>query len=127
YVRRLARLHVRQAEHPGRPLTLALGSSRMIMALRPSALAENFRRPGEPLLFNFGIIAGGPLMECLTLDRLLRSGVRPDRVLVEFWPPYFVETGGWYEEARTDASRLDRDDIRLLTCYSCDPARLDEC
>jgi hypothetical protein len=124
FYRRLARLRARQAEYPNRPLTLTLGSSRMIMSVKPSVVADRLERPGEPLLFNFGVVAAGPLMERLTLDRLLRVGVRPDHVLVEFWPPYFVENEGWYEESRTDSARFDRDDVRLLARYSRDPARL---
>jgi hypothetical protein len=124
---RLARLRARRAEHPGRRWVVALGSSRMVMGVRPGALDLPNGRPEDPLMFNGGLIGSGPVMQCLDLDRLLRHGVRPDFVLIEFWPPYFVESPGHYEEDRIDSSRVDRGDLALLTRYSRNPARFEDC
>ncbi len=122
YYRKLDRLLARRAEHPGRPLVVALGSSRVGMGLCPAAL-ENYPAAGEPLLFNFGVIGGGPVLQEITLRRLLRDGARPDAVVAEFWPAYFVEHDGQREEDRIDPNRLGRADLDLISPYARDPSR----
>src|SRR5258708_6444152 len=67
---------------PGRPLVLALGSSRLGVNLRPHEL-PGAADPGAPLVFNFALCRSGPALELLCLRRLLAAGVRPDRLLVE--------------------------------------------
>jgi hypothetical protein len=118
-------------EHPGRPLVLALGSSRVCMGVCPaprgpgdSPDAVPADDPARPLLFNFGIVGSGPVMELFCLHRLLADGVRPDSLLVEFWPPFLYEEGGQFEERRIDVNRLGRGDVRLLRRYSDDADRL---
>ena len=41
------------------------------------------------MLFNFGMVGAGPLVELVVLRRLLAEGVRPDLLLVEVLPPLF--------------------------------------
>jgi hypothetical protein len=118
YYAKLARLRARHAEHPARPLLVAFGSSRVGMGLRPGALADD---PAEPLVFNFGIIGSGPAMQWLMLERLLRDSVRPDAVLLEFWPPYFTEYAALREEDRLDADRLTAADLDLVAHLTPDP------
>jgi hypothetical protein len=117
YYDKFARLRARQAESPGRPLWVALGSSRVAMGLRSAVLAGD---PAAPLVLNFGLTGGGPLLEHLTLDRLLRAGVRPDIVLLEFWPPYLTPT--LYDEGRLDANRLAHADLDVIARFTPDPA-----
>ncbi len=78
---RLARLHDRIAEAPGRPLVLALGSSRVANGFSPANLGD-----GGPVVFNFATLGGGPVRQLLSLRRLLAHGIRPDWVLVEILP-----------------------------------------
>src|SRR3954470_25044113 len=56
---RLERLKARRAEAPGRPLVLVLGSSRTAFGLDARRLSAA-ERPHGPLVFNFGILGGGP-------------------------------------------------------------------
>src|SRR5689334_14461752 len=58
---KLAALRQRLREHPGRPLVLALGSSRTANALQAGRLAPSGECPSAPLVFNFGLTAHGPL------------------------------------------------------------------
>ena len=39
-----------------------------------------------PVVFNYGILGAGPVLELLTLRRLLADGVHPDCIIVEAWP-----------------------------------------
>jgi hypothetical protein len=87
------------------PLVLVLGSSRVGTGLRPRAS----ERPDSPVVFNMGVRAAGPLMQRLWLERLLDDGVRPDAVVLEYWPPACLR-----ETTRLAASRLGwRDGLRL--------------
>src|SRR5437588_10274747 len=67
YGRKLACLRDRLAEQPGRPLALALGSSRVAVGLRPGLLAGGDRPGDGPLLFNFGIMECHPVWELMYL------------------------------------------------------------
>jgi hypothetical protein len=112
-------LRARRAEHPAAPVVVALGSSRVYMGIRPG-LAVPDDRPDAPLLFNGGTVAAGPLMQLLTLDRLLRAGERPDAVVIEFWLFAFLDHAD-VEENRIDPNRLSRDDLPVVTRYAADP------
>src|SRR5262245_28282782 len=106
FFRKLARLRARKHERPGAPVVLALGSSRVYTGLRSEVLDDASQSPQGPLLFNGGILGAGPLLQLLTLDRLLRAGERPDAVVMEFWPPLLAD-GAWCEEdKRIAANRL---------------------
>jgi hypothetical protein len=108
YGTKLGRLRDRLAEEPHRPLVLVLGSSRVGTSVRP----ERWRDAGvaEPLVFNAGVRAAGPMTQLLWLNRLLDDGVRPDWVVMEYWPPACLR-----EEALIAPSRLGwRDGLRLL-------------
>ncbi len=116
---KLALLRQRLAERPGRPLVLVLGSSRVAVGLRPDAAGAD--RDG-PVVFNFGILGGGPMTERIVLERLLRHGVRPDRVLLEVWPPNMHVVVGATEEVRFGVNRAGLGDACLLSRYASDPA-----
>ena len=77
----------RQTVADNRPLLLALGSSRTVNGLRPDVLP-----PDGPRVFNFGLLGHGPVRQALTLDRLLRDGVRPKWLAVEC-PVLFLPLG----------------------------------
>src|SRR5438128_3769067 len=74
---RLERLRARQAEMPGRPLVLVIGSSRTGYGLDARRLSEANEGSGA-LVFNFGISGSGPLFQLVSLRRLLDAGVRPE-------------------------------------------------
>jgi hypothetical protein len=83
---KLARLRDRMAEAPRRPLVVVIGSSRVATGLRPMQLLNRPDGASQPLIFNMGIRGAGPLLEVLSLQRLLNEGVKPDCVIFEFWP-----------------------------------------
>jgi len=93
YGRKLARLRARLEEEPaGRPLVLALGSSRVSMGFRPEVVATGtIARRAGPVVFNFGISGAGPVMELLYLRRLVADGIHPALLVVEVWPPLMSE------------------------------------
>jgi hypothetical protein len=124
YGRRIVSLKQRMAENPGRPLVLVIGSSRVSMGLRPSAWEENRPdRPGQPdpLIFNMSLVGSGPLMELMCLRRVYADGVRPDAVVLEYWPPFLREDGPYFEPDRIDHARLAEGDRPLVREYFRDP------
>ncbi len=68
-------------------------------------------------MFNEGVRSGGPLTEVLWLKRLLAEGVRPDWVVLEYWPPACL-----HEETLIAPSRLGWRDGLLLRRYVPDEA-----
>jgi hypothetical protein len=118
------RLAERRAEAPGRPLVLALGSSRTEMGLRAGELSQS-ADAGAPLVFNFGVPAGGPMFQQVVLRRLLDEGVRPDFVFLEVMPMSMSRRGGApQEENQLDAARLTAAEAARLLPYYHRPYRL---
>jgi hypothetical protein len=118
YGRRLSRLQARTAEHPGRPVVLVLGSSRAAMGVRPEFMNDD---PAGPLAFNFSVVGSGPVMQVMTLRRLLADGVTPAAVVVEYWPAFMREDGPYAEEVRIDKHRLLPQDRPFVRDYFADP------
>lgn len=103
---RLARLKARLADQTGRPLVLLLGSSRAAAGLRPDRMVSTWTSR-SPMVFNFARRGVGPMVSLLYLQRLLDEGVRPDWVLLEFWP-FFLSTNNVFgrDDAVFDVRRL---------------------
>lgn len=74
----------RVKEHPGHPLVLIMGSSRVEDGVRPGLLASTLDKPKTPLIFNFGYSGSDLFREYICLRRLLADGVKPQRVGIEF-------------------------------------------
>ncbi|HEV3439118.1 MAG TPA: hypothetical protein VG122_17255 [Gemmata sp.] len=113
YGRRLGALRTRVAENSGRPLVVAIGSSRAAMDICPQAWEEvRHGTPSDPLLFNMSRVGAGPLLNLMTLRRLYADGIRPTAVLLEYWPPLLREAGPFREVDRIAPENL----------YACDRA-----
>jgi hypothetical protein len=112
---RLAQLQ-KQLATDRRPLVLVLGSSRVELGFVPSALPRLQLADGrEPLVFNFGLSASGPLEEALCLHRLLERGIRPTCLLLEVFPPLLGRPGSADEWLGVE--RLGWSDLSLLRRY----------
>ena len=123
YGHRLKRLQALVRAKPDRPLIIALGSSRTQMGL--SAAAMDFPdEPGSPLLFNFAQAGAGPVHLRLTLDRILDAGIRPDFILVEFYPVGLIADGPAEEILKSWGPRLGLGDIRRLEPHCRDAGSL---
>jgi hypothetical protein len=116
---RLARLRQRQRESPGRPLVLALGTSRTQNAIDPSAMAFP-NEPGSPLVFNFGQSGSPPLKVLLMLERLLDEGIRPSAVVLEVLPVWLAADGSAERLFEGLEARLSAGDLRRLAPYAAD-------
>jgi hypothetical protein len=120
---RIHQLRELQANHPGRPLVVAVGSSRTLMGLDP--LAMGFAdEPGSPLVYNFGQTGAGPLQILLTAFRILDDGVKPQAVLIELFPAALVGDGSAEDLLQTWQSRFNRGDVERLTPYAKNPRSL---
>lgn len=94
-----------------------LGSSRTVFGLKAGLLERQLRDElGRPVIvFNFGIFGAGPVIELLTLRRLLDDGVRPDLVLVEVLPALLTTDRQVPREAHwLPAERLWLPELRWL-------------
>jgi hypothetical protein len=115
---RLLRLREQTAADPDRPLFLILGSSRTLSAIRPTEFPPWPTNSGaEPLVFNFSILAAGPVRELLTFRRLLAAGHRPDWLLLEVWPPYLPQRGYWLDELHIMTQDLRPEDLPVVARY----------
>lgn len=74
-----------QAEHPDRPLVVAVGSSRTQMGLDVAAMGFA-EEPGAPLVYNYGLVGALPVHHPLAYRRLRAAGVRPAAVVCEIFP-----------------------------------------
>jgi hypothetical protein len=89
YGMKLALVRARQAETPGRPLLVALGSSRTVMAFAPEQLPPLPTADGPPVLpFNFAAVGAGPILNVAAVSRLLADGVRPRWLFLELMPTF---------------------------------------
>jgi len=129
YALKLALLRHRLKAEPRRPLVLLLGSSRMAVGVRPDFLPSCRTADGrDALIFNFATLGAGPITELLWLHRLLDDGVRPDYVVVEYWPPYWCQEGEAAEEKRVlRVDRLTWDDLSVLRRFSRRPLSKEWC
>jgi hypothetical protein len=83
-----ARLRAQLAEKdPAQPSVVMLGSSQTAFGLNPTAMRHSAPgTPGGPVVYNFGVMSSGPVVQLMNLRRLVRRGVRPDLLLVEASP-----------------------------------------
>lgn len=120
YGKRISRVTPRCRENPGRPPVYVIGSSRVAMGVRPGAVEP--AESGSPLLFNLAMAGSGPVMERLALLRALKDRPKPAAVLLEFWPAFLREDGGYHEAHRIDATRLFPDDLPVIREHFPNPA-----
>lgn len=123
YGHRLRQLRALRDAHPGRPLVVAVGSSRTQMGVSPAAMG--FRDGTDsPVVYNFGQAGAGPMRVHLTVSRLLDAGVRPDYLLVEFFPAALAADGSAEVQLADHTARLGLADLGRLAPYCDDPAAL---
>jgi hypothetical protein len=104
----------REAESPGAPTVLMLGTSRTGYGFHAGRVeAELARELGRPVtVFNFGIPASGPVTHLIYLRRLLADGHRPALLLVEVLPPGLADLpGGPLESKFLFGDRLRRGEL----------------
>jgi hypothetical protein len=123
YTYKATRLAQRLAAAGPRPFSVVmLGSSRTVYGVKAGASEEALSRHlGRPVVtFNFGLYGAGPVMELLTLRRLLADGLRPDLLLVEVTPPLLAGQVPLHEvEAGClPTDRLRRLDLALVKRYA---------
>jgi hypothetical protein len=121
YALKERQLRARRAEAPGRPLVVALGSSRTLLGLQAGRLGQG----GQAVVYNFGVVGCGPVLEGVYLRRLLAADVRPDLLLVEVLPPALNRAGDrTLEEDWLQAARLGPAEVARLRAYHSRPASL---
>jgi hypothetical protein len=127
YGGKLVRLRACLAEQPrAKPFVLVLGSSHVGMGVRPDVLATGRPNPHDgPLVFNFAINAGTPMVSLVCLRRLLAEGIHPDWVLVETCGLQLAADGPGAEYNNClPLIFVQRQDLALLNRYYARPDRL---
>jgi hypothetical protein len=115
-----------RARTAGRPLLLALGSSRILMGFRPDSLPHAQDASGEEsAVYNYGRLGLGPVREVVTLRGLLARGLRPDYLLLECWAPFLDVQHGTCDAHKIELSRYAWSDRALLRRYEGKPRRFD--
>ena len=111
-------LRDRIAENPGKPLWLVVGTSRTDHGLRPSLIENKTQTGGTPLIFNFGMSGSDLFRQYICIKRILKDGVKPQRIGIEILPPllsqeesYFITTKSLVVRARWN----ELDDFRRFT------------
>jgi len=102
------------------PTTVVMiGSSRTAFGFKADLvepqLASTLGRP--TVVFNFGIMGAGPLMELIDLRRLLTAGLHPDLLLVEVLPPLLAGQIPPLELYRLSVDRVWFAEVPLLERY----------
>jgi hypothetical protein len=116
--------HDRQADAPGRPLVLVLGSSRTQVALN-ARLLNTSTDPSAPLVLNWAIAGSGPLMQQTVVRRMLHAGIRPQRLFVEVIPAGMsIRDGAPLEERYLVGDRFTAAEVVHLTSRYAQPYRL---
>jgi hypothetical protein len=113
----------REAEIPGRPLVLALGSSRTKMGLRAGRL--NHPEDGAaPVFVNAAQLGGGPMQQLVLLRRFLDCGIRPGLVFLEMMPMALSDRDGRpIEERVINLSRFSAPEVASMSAYCEQPLR----
>jgi hypothetical protein len=110
------------AEAPERPVVLALGSSRTLWGLDGGRLSA---AAGRPLVFNFGMSGGGPLLELVCWQRLRGAGIRPRLLFVEVLPAVLNQTDDRsLDESWFDGMRLAGDELPEIEPFHSHPGQL---
>jgi hypothetical protein len=115
YGYKLHTLRGRSTSRSGRPLLVAIGSSRTNLGLRPEVLGDVLSGAGQrPVVFNFALNGSGPLLELICLRRLLADGIRPDWLVIEVHPALLNQDAGWAEESALNINRIRWVDLPAL-------------
>jgi hypothetical protein len=69
------------------------------------------------LLFNMSLLGSGPVMELMVLRRAFADGLRPQVVLLEYWPPFLYSEDSWSEWERITVERLSPRDRPVVGDY----------
>jgi hypothetical protein len=123
YAQKMTRLRQRTECASARPLTvIMLGSSRTVFGLKAgrleTPLAEAVGRP--VVAFNFAMYDSGPVMNLMTLRRLLADNIRPDLLLLEVLPPALTDKTHTLEINRVAAEQLAWSDVMVLERFEAD-------
>jgi hypothetical protein len=121
YGHKLALLKCQIQQAPDRPLLLFLGSSRTAYGLRSDALFSSQRAEETPLVYNFGILGGGPVYELVYFRRLLNEGIRPRWVVVEVHPALLNAAPELKAAHVPPFDRCDARDLYALNNYLDEP------
>lgn len=112
--------------HPDQPLLLFLGSSRALMSF-DAVQVQAVCAGRSALCFNFGIKGAGPLMELISLRRLLAAGIRPQHLFLEVIPPVLnlaATADHPLEEEWLPGCRLTLSELRATLPFHSTPRRL---
>jgi hypothetical protein len=83
YATKLEQLKAVMRKHPGRPMWVVMGDSRVEHGLCPAILDTDAKGPEAPVFYNFGMGGAGMFRKFICLRRLIEDGIRPQCVGIE--------------------------------------------
>jgi len=104
-----------------RPLWIVMGSSHVNLGLCPRALEDRAHRENAPVMYNFGLGGADLFRQFICLRRIIRDGIKPDRVGIELSN---IQLGGPYSSAADEPAlvvRARRDELEDFYKYSTTP------
>ncbi len=122
YHERLALLqqHLGAGREEKPALVVMLGTSRTGNAFCARQMQEKLSTDLErPVVaFNFGLAGTGPVMQQINLRRMLQQGIKPDLVLLEVLPFYFLDYGDKpIEYDQLDLTRVSSEEMDVFAKY----------
>lgn len=112
---RFRKLPEHLAQAPGRPLAVALGSSRFVFGLCPASVMEQAKDvSSKPLFFNFSMLGAGPVGQRMILQRLLHQGCQPQWLFLEVWPPFWTSEYPSLEAERAFSRDMYWSDVPIV-------------
>lgn len=122
YVMKLESLQARLREHPGHPLWLTLGSSRVERGFRPGLLEDRMSGKDAPLIYNFGLGGASMFRQYICLRRLLEAGIKPQRVGIEVAGVSMSNQAFEIDDSPQLLIRARKDELNNYIWYSSKPA-----
>jgi hypothetical protein len=116
----LLQQHIAAAPQNKPTVVVMIGTSRTGNAfnarLMQDKLTADLHRP--VVAFNLGIAGCGPVMQQVYVRRLLQQGIKPDLILLEVVPFFFLDNGDEpIEYGQLDLTRVSSDEIDAFANY----------
>lgn len=116
---KLTRFHTQlPTESTDRCTILMLGSSLTGFGFNPSVLeTDQDTSRDRPVVFNFSLDGGGPVVELICLRRLLAAGIRPSLLLIESHPHFLFSEITQAKDRIISTTRLQLSDLAVIDRY----------
>lgn len=107
--------------HPGKPVCVMLGSSKIDYGVRPAVVEDWMNRPDAPAIFNFGLSGCDLFREWICLRRIVEDGMKPQYMGIEIPAILLHKKQSLYISSDDLVIRARRSEFAQYDHYSEDP------